>query len=656
MKRTRMDSVEKSGERRFVFINYRYSYTWLIAVIFSLFIVMIPERGVSAQHGHGHGHSHGNGHSQRTMQEMKVTADRIDDYVENFPNQVVTMDREEISGRNLLSVEEALRSMPGVDVKKSTGLGSRISIRGSGKSGGVLVLLNGRPLNSSQYGAVDLSTLPVETIQSITVFKPPVPVWLGPGASDGAINIVTRGAAAAKEEKRHSTQIRAGGGSYGLVEGSLSHRAALSAGTFMATAAATHKDGRRTNSDRDSGNVSLAWDRRFSGGQEVKVDGRYYASEHGSAGPLDNPTPDARQQYRTFSLDSRVGGLLRTTGDYGINLYADMTDLTDDAQSGLSSSLDSQKWGVKGENNWYDPQNIWELRLSALFEREAVDHTLSGSHHRVTAGLGAQLDRRWQSLTATAGLRGDHTSDFDFSPGVSGGLSYALPKHWQAKANAGYSVKLPTFGQLYQPSHGSIDQVRGNPDLDEERIWSFDAGVEYRPDKSRLFQITLFRSDTRDPIVYRRGTDLIYRPVNGDEAFRQGIEAVLKYGFDTGLSVDLDLIVQDSELSGSGRELQYTPRCKFSGTLQYGLAGLGTRLETTLRYTSSQYSEVENREDQKLDDYFTVDAKAAQPFKIGKAAAEWFLAVENLLDVDFEIHYGYPDDGIRFVSGVNLTF
>jgi vitamin B12 transporter len=59
------------------------------------------------------------------------------------------------------------------------------------KSGGVLVLLNGRPLNTSLYGNVDLSTLSIDTVKSITVFRPPVPVWLGSGASEGAISIVT---------------------------------------------------------------------------------------------------------------------------------------------------------------------------------------------------------------------------------------------------------------------------------------------------------------------------------------------------------------------------------------------------------------------------------------------------------------------------------
>ncbi len=80
------------------------------------------------------------------MESVVVTAERIDSYIDKNPQNVVVLGSEEIEKRNMLSVEEALSSMAGVDVKKSSGIGSRISIRGSGKSSGVLVLLNGRPL------------------------------------------------------------------------------------------------------------------------------------------------------------------------------------------------------------------------------------------------------------------------------------------------------------------------------------------------------------------------------------------------------------------------------------------------------------------------------------------------------------------------------
>ena len=624
------------------------STRWLLIPM----IVMLSCTVVYAQHGHGHGH----GTQPQVMETMVVTADRIDAYVKNHPGQVERLGKTDIDRRNMLSVEEALRTMPGVDVKESSGIGVRISIRGSGKSGGVLVLINGRPVNSTQYGSTDLSTIPIDIVQSITVFKPPVPVWLGPGSSEGAIMIVTGDPADQKEEKRHWTKIRAAGGSYGLVEGSLSHRVKTDSGTIAATASGKHRDGKRTNSDRDNGSLSLHWDRDLSDVNRIEIDGRYYLSEHGSAGPVDNPTPDARQQYQKASLESRLKGIFDAAWDYTLNLYGDLVDLEDESQSGFTSTLDSMKLGLKGETDWGNEDLTWDLRLSGIVEYDDVEHTLSGEHDRTTAGLGAQVDRRWDAMTGTLGLRGDYTSDFDINPGFSTGMSYQPSAQWTAKVNAGYQVKIPTFGQLYQPSHGSIDQVRGNPDLDEERIWSYDAGIEYRRSKTQLFQLALFRSDTRDPIVYERGTDLIYRPVNADRSWRHGIEATVKLGSENGLMVDLNAIMQDSEIKESGNELPYTPRVKLKGTVQYTWATPGTRIEATARYRSKQYSEVENRETQRIDDYVTVDLKAAQPFKLVTIAAEWFLSVQNLFDTDYEIHFGYPDDGIRFVSGLNLTF
>lgn len=607
----------------------------------------------------GIGFAQSSGHSGESvvLETIVVTADRIDAYAQAHPRQVVVLGREEILDRKLMDVGEALNTMPGVDVKSSSAVGSRISIRGSGKSGGVLVLLDGRPLNSSQYGNADLSTIPIDIVQSITVFKPPVPVWLGSGASEGAIVIVTRDARTpSTEKKKDVTRLRGAGGSYGVAEGSISHRTRVDQGTVMATASGKHRDGKRPNSDRDSGSFTLHWDRALAGERHLEADLRCHASERGSAGPVDNPTPDARQLYRKASLDSRLKGFIGESVDYGINLYGDVIDLEDKSQSGFTSTLDNRKWGLKGEGNWMDEKDIWALRFSGALERDDVAHNLSGDHHRVTGGVGAQMDRIWRAVTATVGLRGDHTSDFDFDPGFSSGLGVALGEHWLFKANAGYTVNVPTFGQLYQPSHGSIDQVRGNPDLDEEKIWSYDVGVEYRRKKSRLFQVSLFRSDTHAPIVYDRGADLIYRPVNADRSWRHGIEATLKQSLSMGFTVEVNAIVQNSEIEETGNELPYTPKVKLKLALLYTVERSDTRLETTLRYVGEQYSEAENRENQRIDESVTVDAKAIQPFTVGAVAAEGFVSVKNLFDADYEVHYGYPDDGIRFVAGVDLTW
>ena len=593
-----------------------------------------------------------------TMDSITVTADKMDDYVRNHPEQVTTMDRDEITRRNFLNVEETLGSMPGVEVRPSTGIGSRISIRGSGKSGGVLVLLNGRPLNSSQFGGADLSTIPIDIVKSVTVFKPPVPVWLGPGASEGAILITTYDFRSTSDKKKKSTtRLKVDGGSFGQADASISHTASLSRGSMMLTAAGGHLDGKRTNEDKDKGDVSMHWEQGGKSAPRFEVNGSYYMSEQGSPGPTDNPTPDARQRYAKGSLDAQVQGLIKDTGDYSIGAYADHLDLKDESQSGFTSDLTDFKAGLKADTTWSDIDEVWALRLGGLLEHDDVDHTLSGEHHRTSADIHAQVDRHMGPVTATVGARGDYTSDFDLNPGLSGGLSLALAKSLVIKANAGYSVNVPTFNQLYQPSHGSIDQVRGNPDLNEEKIVSYDLGLEYRLRKDRVFQATLFRTETRDLIVYRRDADLIYAPVNVDKAWRHGIELTARQAWDMGLSVDLSYIVQDSENEDTKKELAYTPRNTVKVTGKYTLPVWDTRLEATLRYTDERNNS-ENDEEVvvTLADYITVDLKLLQPFKLGKTACEAYLNLYNLFDEQFENHYGYPDDGLRFVAGMNMTF
>lgn len=603
------------------------------------------------------GETKNTGDKDFAMEAMEVTAERISEFVKNHPQDIETVGRKEIVKRSLLSVDEVLKTMPGVEVQPSSGVGSRISIRGSGKSGGVLVLLNGRPLNTNQYGGVDLNSIPIEMIESVTVFKPPVPVWLGPGATDGAIYIATRDLTTAGGAGKGSpTTIMAGAGSYGLAELSASQVAKAAGGSILLTGAGTHRDGKRPNSDKDDGSFSAYWNREGKNGTRYDVNGRYYLSEFGSSGPVDNPTPDARQKYQKGSLDARVSGLLGDTGTYSINPYGDVVNLKDRSQSGFTSTLDDIKVGAKSEMVWSEKQGLWDMRISAMLERDDIDHTLSGEHYRTMADMSGQYDRRFGSLTGTVGIRGNYTNDFDFNPGFTGGLGYALSEKTLLKGKGGYTVNLPTFGQLYQTSHGSIDQVRGNPDLDEERIWSYDIGIEHRLGKDRLLQATFFGVETRDLIISRRGADKIYRPVNIGRAERRGVEITVKHGWETGLGAEVNAIFQKSRNRDTGEDLPYTPKIKLKATVQYVLPGLMTRLEGTVRYEDSRYSESENLEVQRLDPYTVVDVKAIQPFSVKKQTWEWFVKIDNVFDTAYESHYGYPDDGVRFVTGIQMRF
>lgn len=590
------------------------------------------------------------------LKEVVVSSERILEYIKNHPQNLSIIERKEIEERNLSSAEDILKVVPGVEVYSSAGIGSRISVRGSGKSGGVLILLNGRPLNTNQYGNFDLNSVPVDMIESLMVFKPPVPVWLGPGGSDGVVYIVTRSQMTDDEKKKHLTTIKASGGSFGFAEGSVSRQMSIVDGGGIITASAKHRDGKRPNNDRTDGSLGLNWSRERENGSKIEINSRYYQAENGSPGPIDNPTPDARQQYRKGSIETRYSGITGEKGTFNINAYGDITNLKDKSQSGFVSKLDNYKAGIKLDTTFSETNGIWDLRLGGMLEWDDIEHTLTGNHHRIRSGLSGQYDRILGSFTGTFGVRGDYTNDFGFNPGFTAGVSHELTKKCLLKIRVGYTANVPTFEQLYQSAHGAIDQSRGNPNLKEEKVWSYDLGIEYKFREGAFFNASIFKADTNDLISYKRGDDKIYRPINIANAERQGIELTGKYEWQKNLITEASIILQDSKNSDTGKELPYTPKLKIRCSSRYTLPSLKTRLEGTIRYEGKRFSQPENLPSQELNDYITVDMKITQPISIKKISAEWYLRVDNLFNASYQSHYGYPDDGRRFITGLQVRF
>lgn len=343
------------------------------------------------------------------------------------------------------------------------------------------------------------------------------------------------------------------------------------------------------------------------------------------------------------------------TGEFSVKAYADAIKLKDWSQSGATSTLKEYKLGMRGERIWPQQARHWSVRLGGTLEQDRVDHSLTGEHYRENISINSQVDRNFGDITASLGGRADFASDFGFFPTLCAGLTYSIGPHTQLKTNVGYTVNIPTFSQLYQSAHGSMDQVRGNSDLDEEKVYTYDFGLEHKFDNDRVLQVTLFRSDFRDFITYLRGADLIYRPENVARAYRQGIEVTFRYKMLNAVDLDLSYICQQSKNREMGGELPYTPHHKFKITGKTVLE-TATRVEISLSVASRQFSDPENSDTGKLHGYGSMDLMIIQPVTIKTIASELFVQVQNLLDNDFEIHQGYPDDGFRFMAGLNLKF
>jgi len=119
--------------------------------------------------------------------------------------------------------------------------------------------------------------------------------------------------------------------------------------------------------------------------------------------------------------------------------------------------------------------------------------------------------------------------------------------------------------------------------------------------------------------------------------------------------MDLNYIYQNTKNKETGGKLAYSPEHNAKITGKFVLPAK-TRIETILKCISDQYSSPNTAQAEKIDSYCVVNLKIIQPVIIRSFQSKIFVHFDNLFDNDFESHAGYPDDGFRFVCGINKDF
>ncbi len=136
---------------------------------------------------------------------------------DDLPQNVVVITSDELRqglyGYDLFDILSVLRTKTGIAVKSSSDVGAEdwVLIRGLPRdsSRNVLVLIDGMPLNDSFVEANEIEHIPpVELIEKIVVYKPPLPARFG--GYTAVIEIFTR-----KSSEAHKTELSGGMGEYG---------------------------------------------------------------------------------------------------------------------------------------------------------------------------------------------------------------------------------------------------------------------------------------------------------------------------------------------------------------------------------------------------------------------------------------------------------
>ncbi len=217
-----------------------------------------------------------------------VTPFRYEGELNKSASEVTVITQDDIKQLNVIRLVDALRSVPGIAVRDYTGNGTQVSVdmAGFGEQGSlnVLVLVDGRRINSVDLSGVDWSQIPLDRVERIEVIRGgAMGVLYGDNASSGVINIITK-----KGKGKPSGTLSVEFGSYAHTKQKLSleGEAVDHKLSYLLSASRSSSNGYRHNSfDKDSDFASrLSYE--VSDVLKVRFNSGFHASTYGMPGAV----------------------------------------------------------------------------------------------------------------------------------------------------------------------------------------------------------------------------------------------------------------------------------------------------------------------------------------------------------------------------------
>lgn len=125
------------------------------------------------------------------FEEVAITAQYKTQLVEKAVHNIKVIDSKQIEAMAAQNVKEALNNELNIHLSEDNILGTNIQLQGIGGEN-VKILIDGVPITGRQNGNIDLSQIPIESVERIEVVEGPLSVSYGTDALAGTINIITK--------------------------------------------------------------------------------------------------------------------------------------------------------------------------------------------------------------------------------------------------------------------------------------------------------------------------------------------------------------------------------------------------------------------------------------------------------------------------------
>ncbi|MFW5825866.1 MAG: TonB-dependent receptor plug domain-containing protein [Marinobacter sp.] len=615
------------------------------------------------------------------LDELVVTGTREERTVLESPVRTEVVTAEEIRKTHARDLREALRNVPGVQLKEIHGKsGFEVWLQGL-EADQTLVLIDGMPMIATTGSSVDVSQLSVQQIERIEVVKGAVSAQYGSAGMGGVINVITRPIA-----DGWKTRFGGDAGSYGADNPSgeqaepsrFSGNAMAEAGDgvwgLRVAANARHSDGidpepetwQRPGNEIDRTDLSGRLEWKPADAHRLVLEGQAFRED---------------AEARFMSTGSRHGK------DEEVRRWRAALSGSHRGDQGLQGG-----WLLVHENLAND---TWKYTASASYDDRKADMTLSQASghiglpvaetHRVQAGIdlrretldqtkdgGPELDggdksrestELWlqdtwmptEALEIVPGVRAQRDSDFGYhtAPKINARLDLADGKGWDGfvRAGVGAGYRVPNLKERhFRFDHSQLGYVVvGNTGLEPEQSVSYQLGLGAHYQKRVWGEANAFFNGIDDLIQTRLdpsagGNVATYRYSNVDEARTWGLESTAGWNIADGWSVTAGYTWTNSEDRATGRDLNRRPEHQANLGLdgQTGLRGLSWTLR--VRHQSAEFADAGLGLES--PGYTTAD------LKLNYLPVDWLTlygGVDNLGDVQRD--FDNADEDLRPVEG-----
>jgi vitamin B12 transporter len=582
------------------------------------------------------------GLSYGQTEPVVVTATRTAQTVDASLAAVNVIDREEIEALQPVTVSDILRTVPGISVSNTGGLGqpSAVFLRGS-ESDHVLVLIDGVKVGSTTLGTTSFQFLDPDQIERIEVVRGPRSSLYGPDAIGGVIQIFTRDPDKAPRASAFATggtddyskfgaRLSAGenatkfsiGANYEKSTGYDVCKGSTTAGCF------TFED------DRD-GYENLSVQAKLAGSLNEKTD--FSVSYLSSTGETEY---DGSFSNETDFSVSVLGAELSVNASERLGMKFSAGQSQDDSDTFKDGTLSDHFDTTRTSLGWLNEFSLSTQNMAMAGIDFASDEVNSGTAYTKTSrdnlgGFG-QFIGSVGMLDVQAALRYDDNQQFGDSVTGDASVGYDLNASSRITAQYGTAFKAPTLNELYYPGFG-------NANLDPEESTTVEAGYRWQDSNSR-FSANIFSSEVDNLIAYDAA---IGAPGNVNAAAIQGLELQLDTAVEAwriGAAVTLLSAEQDGG-TYDGKELPRRPgeflELRLDRNLASGSAGV------SVFSAGNTYDDLANT--RVIKSYTTIDLRGAYHLN-----ANWRLVgkVGNLTDEDYEHASYYRQPGREFFVGI----